>query len=181
MKREDLKALGLEDSVIDTIMAENGKDIEKHKKDAETATLKATGLETQLTDVNKKMESFKDLDVDAIKKEASDWKVAAEKAKTDAQEAIDKIQFDHALDGALSGAKAKSSKAVKALLDMGGLKINNGEIVGLKEQLEKIKTDNDYLFESEEGTPTIVKGTPGASVTGDAAVRTAMGLPPLKE
>ncbi len=35
MKREFLKNLGLEDEVIDKIMAENGKDIEKAKGDLE--------------------------------------------------------------------------------------------------------------------------------------------------
>ena len=33
MKRDFLKDLGLEDEVINKIMTENGKDIEKHKAD----------------------------------------------------------------------------------------------------------------------------------------------------
>ena len=33
MKRDFLKELGLTDEQIDSIMSENGKDIEKHKRD----------------------------------------------------------------------------------------------------------------------------------------------------
>lgn len=187
MKREDLKALGLEESVIDTIMADNGKDIEKHKKDNEALQVKLTRVETQLTDATKKFASFEGLDIEAIKKEAADWKVAAKKAEDDGKATVEKLQFSHALDGALTGAKSKNSKAVKALLEMEGLKMNNGEIVGLNEQLTKIKTESPYLFddvEAEMGKPYFAGksgGTAGGKgATEDAAMRSAMGLPPLE-
>lgn len=89
----------------------------------------------------------------------------AEKAKADADKQISQMKFDYALSAALTGAKAKNAKAVKALLDMDGLKFNDndGKIVGLDEQLAQIKTDNDYLFESDEPAPEFVKGTNGGS------------------
>ena len=37
MKREYLKELGLEDEIIDKVLAENGKDIEREKGKAEAA------------------------------------------------------------------------------------------------------------------------------------------------
>ena len=73
------------------------------------------------------------------------------------------MKFDYVLSAALTGAKAKNPKAVKALLDMDGLKFNDGKIVGLDEQLAQIKADNDYLFESDEPAPEFVKGTNGGS------------------
>ena len=172
MKTEFLKSLNLSQEVIDKIMAENGKDIAVEQKKAEKVIqerdsykLKAEYLETQVNDANTEIQKFKDMDIDGIKKAADDWKETAEKAKADADKQISQMKFDYALSAALTGAKAKNTKAVKALLDMDGLKFNDndGKIVGLDEQLAQIKTDNDYLFESDEPAPEFVKGTNGGS------------------
>lgn len=170
MKTEFLKSLNLSQEVIDKIMSENGKDIAVEQKKAEKAIqerdsykLKAESLETQVNDANTEIQKFKDMDIDGIKKAADDWKETAEKAKADADKQISQMKFDYALSAALTGAKAKNAKAVKALLDMDGLKFNDGKIVGLDEQLAQIKTDNDYLFESDEPAPEFVKGTNGGS------------------
>lgn len=170
MKTEFLKSLNLSQEVIDKIMAENGKDIAVEQKKAEKVIqerdsykLKAESLETQVNDANTEIQKFKDMDIDGIKKAADDWKETAEKAKADADKQISQMKFDYALSAALTGAKAKNAKAVKALLDMDGLKFNDGKIVGLDEQLAQIKADNDYLFESDEPAPEFVKGTSGGS------------------
>ena len=170
MKTEFLKSLNLSQEVIDKIMAENGKDIaveqEKAKKvtqERDSYKLKAESLETQVNDANTEIQKFKDMDIDGIKKAADEWKEKAEKAQADANKQISEMKFDYALSAALTGAKAKNAKAVKALLDMDGLKFNDGKIVGLDEQLAQIKTDNDYLFESDEPAPEFVKGTNGGS------------------
>ena len=170
MKTEFLKSLNLSQDVIDKIMAENGKDIAVEQKKAEKVIqerdsykLKAESLETQVNDANTEIQKFKDMDIDGIKKAADDWKETAEKAKADADKQISQMKFDYALSAALTGAKAKNAKAVKALLDMDGLKFNDGKIVGLDEQLAQIKADNDYLFESDEPAPEFVKGTNGGS------------------
>ena len=172
MKTEFLKSLNLSQEVIDKIMAENGKDIAVEQKKAEKVIqerdsykLKAESLETQVNDANTEIQKVKDMDIDGIKKAADDWKETAEKAKADADKQISQMKFDYALSAALTGAKAKNTKAVKALLDMDGLKFNDndGKIVGLDEQLAQIKTDNDYLFESDEPAPEFVKGTNGGS------------------
>lgn len=170
MKTEFLKSLNLSQEVIDKIMAENGKDIAVEQKKAEKVIqerdsykLKAESLETQVNDANTEIQKFKDMDIDGIKKAADDWKETAEKAKADADKQISQMKFDYALSAALTEAKAKNAKAVKALLDMDGLKFNDGKIVGLDEQLAQIKADNDYLFESDEPAPEFVKGTNGGS------------------
>lgn len=170
MKTEFLKGLNLPQEVIDKIMAENGKDIAAEQKKAEKITqerdsykLKAENLETQVNDANAEIQKFKDMDVEGIKQAAEDWKEKAEKAKSDADAQISEMKFDYALTAELTGAKAKNAKAVKALLDMDGLKLNDGKIIGLDEQLSQIKTENDYLFESDEPAPKIMSGTHGGS------------------
>ena len=74
------------------------------------------------------------------------------KYKTDTEslnQKLSQLQFDNALDVALMGAKAKNVKAVKALLDIEKIKFDNGQLLGLNEQLEAIKKDNDYLFDTQ--------------------------------
>lgn len=182
MKREDLKTLDLPDETIDAIMKLHGKDVEIHKSQLVEAEKQAGALQGQLDEANKAIEGFRVLDVDGIKAAADDWKTKAEQAKTEAAEAIQKLKFDHALESALAQAKAKNPKAVKALLDPAGMKLNeaDGSVVGLAEQLEKVKSENDYLFDSEKQALKIVAGASGKAVNLDSvavAARKAAGLP----
>ena len=109
MKTDFLKELGLEQSVIDKIMAENGKDVESHKQRFDVEKARADGLQTQLAEANKQIESFKGMDIDGIKKNADDYKAKYEAAEKKAKEDLDALRFDHALDSALSGSKARSA------------------------------------------------------------------------
>jgi len=158
MKREDLKAMGLTDEQIDKVMAENGKDVEKAKGDLATKETELENAKEQLKTANETIESYKSMDIDSIKQSAEEYKTKFEEAQKQAKADMEKLQFDHALENALTGSKAKNVKAVQALLDLEGLKFNDGDIVGLKDQLEKIKEENDYLFEIDEPsdpTPSI--------------------------
>ena len=179
MKREFLTGLGVAEDVIDKIMAENGKDIEAVKsKYADYDALK-----TQLAEANGKIEEFGKLDFDGVKKMADDYKAKFEEAQAESKKQIEAMQFNHALENALSGAKAKNVKAVRALLETDKLKLNkDGSLTGLTEQLDKLKSENDYLFEAEkkEDVPQFLGGSSGGSPASDEdAVRAVMGLPPL--
>jgi hypothetical protein len=184
MKREDLKKLlgeSVADDVIDKIMAEHGKDIEKHKTDIGTLTTERDGLKAQLSDASKQIESFKGMDIEGVKKSADEWKAKAEQATRDAEAQVSKLKFDYALESALTGAKARNTKSVTALLNTELLKLaEDGSVSGLKEQLEKIQTEHDYLFVSDSPAPKIVTGGNNKQITSDAvldAARKAAGLP----
>jgi uncharacterized coiled-coil DUF342 family protein len=183
-----LTKLGLTDEkIIDAIMDAHGKDIEKHKTAAETAKASADALQAQLTEAGTTIEGFKKLDVEGIKVAANEWKAKAEQAQADAAKQISSLKFDHALDGALVGAKAHNTKAVKALLDIEQLRkaFNeaDGSIPGLDDQLKKVKESDGYQFESDTPNPKIVIGGQNKSVLSDAGVdaaRKAAHLPPAK-
>ena len=170
MKREDLKALGLEETAIDSIMALHGKGIESLKSNIATLQSEADTLKTQLAEAGTAIESFKAMKPDELKAAADEWKAKAEKAQTDAAAQLAQVKFDHALETALNGAKVKNVKAVTALLSKDALKYNeaDGTIVGLNEQIDKIKSENDYLFADTKPAPQIVKGGNNQSVVGDA-------------
>jgi small-conductance mechanosensitive channel len=151
MKREFLEELKLEKELIDKIMAENGKDIEAEKAKVTTKSAEIDGLKTQLNEANKQIESFKGMDIEGIKKAADEYKTKAEQAEVEAKKQIEKLQFEYSLESELQKAGARNPKTVKALLNMESLKNADGAIIGLKEQLEKLKTDEAYLFNAETG------------------------------
>jgi len=184
MNAKDLIKLGLTEELADQIVVLHGKDIEAHKSKLATTQAELDGVKAQLTEAGVTIEGFKKLDIEGVKKSADEWKTKAEQVQAEAAKQIASLRFDHALDGALTGAKAKNAKAVKALLKADDLKLGeDGSIVGLKDQLEKIKSENDYLFENETPQPKIVMGGQSKSVLSDGlvdAARKAAGLPPLK-
>ena len=73
--------------------------------------------ETQLADANKTIAGYKEMDIDAIRKSAADWQAKAEQAQKDADARVAAVQFDAKLDGAITKAKGRNGKAIKALVD----------------------------------------------------------------
>ena len=145
MNKDFLIAQGVPEANVEAIMAEHGKSVQAEQAKANTEKVRADGLETQLQTANTKLEGYDPA-----------WKETMKKEKASAQEEIEKLKFGYAIEAALKENKAKNNKAVMALLDMKGLKQNGDSIVGLSEQLESIKKENDYLFESEEKPPKFV-------------------------
>lgn len=98
MKREFLKGLGLEDTVIDQIMDENGKDINKANEKVKTLEAEVNNTKELLTNANKEIDSYKSMDIDAIKKSAEDYKTKFETAEKDYQAKISEMEYNNKLD-----------------------------------------------------------------------------------
>ena len=160
MKREFLQNIKIGDQVltkeiIDAIMDENGKDIEAAKKPfADYDDIKG-----QLTEANKTIEGFKAMDIDGIKKAADEWKAKAEKAEQDAAAKIADMEFNGLLDTAITTAKGKNAKAIRALLDVDVLKASKNQSDDIKAALEALKKDSGYLFEDDKTPPPYAQGT----------------------
>lgn len=60
---------------------------------------------------------------------------------------LKQADFDHALDQALSTARARNPKAVRGLLNMKELSFEGETVEGLEEQLKAIRQSDPYLFE----------------------------------
>lgn len=153
MKREFLKGLGLADDVIDKVMEENGKDVEKTKSDLkakgtelETKTKETETLQGQLKTANKQIEDFKEMDIEGIKKASNDYKEKYEKAKEDAEKEIEGLKFNHAIENALNKAGAKNAKAARALLDVEVLRKSKNTDKDIETAIEGLKETDGYLF-----------------------------------
>ena len=68
---------------------------------------------------------------------------------------------------ALTNAGAKNNIAVKALLKMENIKMDNDKVIGLTEQIEELKKTNDYLFKIEEKAPPAPAGITPANPNGN--------------
>lgn len=144
---------------------------------------KHDALATQLTEVKKtlgerdgQLAELKKLEPEKLQARITELEAKNAADKTAADQRITAMEFDSALGTALAGAKAKNVKAVSALLNHDGLKLTDGAIVGLKEQLDKIKSENAYLFEPEPsgGSGFSGKNPPGGDATARDAIREAM-------
>ena len=98
--------------------------------------------DTQLADLSKNNKNNEGL-LNQIK----DLQALNKQTTTDYENKINQMQFDYALEGALTNAKSKNNKALKALLNMNSIKYQEGKLEGLQEQIEALQKDASYLFD----------------------------------
>ena len=127
---------------------------------------------------------------DEYKAQIDKLKDEAKKAEEAHKATITQMKRDSAIESALTSAKARNTKAVRALLDEGKLVLNeDGTLSGLKEQIEAVKKDNAFLFDSSDddnggggnggGKPFFGGSNPKGGASGDAlrdAMFSAAGL-----
>lgn len=150
MKKEDLIALGLTEEQADKVVEGYGQMVPKTRLDDKIKEVK--DLSTQISDRDKQLEELKpkaagnEALLEQIQKLQDDAKVALEAYEKKTQEQ----SYNFALDSALSGAKVKNVKAIKALLDSEKIKLDGDKLSGLDEQLVALKTSDAYLFDVEQ-------------------------------
>lgn len=141
------------------------------KADADNLQGQITTLTGQLGDANKKLEGYD-----------PDWRNKAENDR----KALEKQQFDFAIERSLSAHKPRNAKAVLALIDRDKLKFAAGEVIGLDKQLEDLKKAEDTAFLFGEAEQPATKktgmshqnngdGAPGKTDAANAALRALFG------
>lgn len=170
MKKEDFIALGISDELAkkcaDASADELKNFIPKARFDEVNGEKKK--LEADLGERDAKLEQLKTSagDLETLKKQVSDFQKEI-KAKDEAHAAeVKKLKVDAAVDAALSGAKAKNSVAVRALLkDLDKADFNDdGTVKGLADQIKDIKKSDPYLFDSDApAVPKLRGAVPGES------------------
>ena len=153
MIQEIFKNNGLNEAQITNIlnsMKEAKVYTTKHENiDERYNKLKAqkTELETQKTELEAQIKE-RDTQLADLSKSNKDNEGLLNQIK-DLQALNKQIQFDYALEGALTNAKSKNNKALKALLNMDNIKYQEGKLEGLQEQIEALQKDASYLFDLE--------------------------------
>lgn len=161
MTRKQLEDLGLTKEQADSVMKINGDDIENAKGTAATEIknlqTEVEGLKTQVGDRDKQLETLKASAGDNadLKKQIEDLQTENATAKATHESELNQLKIDFAVEKALTGAKAKNIKAVKALLELDDAKLDkDGNVKGLAEQIEKLTSGDDtkFLFEAQKQT-----------------------------
>lgn len=161
MTRKQLEDLGLTKEQADSVMKINGDDIENAKGTAATEIknlqTEIDGLKTQVGDRDKQLETLKASAGDNadLKKQIEDLQTENATAKANHESELNQLKIDFAVEKALTGAKAKNIKAVKALLELNDAKLDkDGNVKGLAEQIEKLTSGDDtkFLFEAQKQT-----------------------------
>lgn len=161
MTRKQLEDLGLTKEQADSVMKINGDDIENAKGTAATEIknlqTEVEGLKTQVGDRDKQLETLKASAGDNadLKKQIEDLQTENATAKANHESELNQLKIDFAVEKALTGAKAKNIKAVKALLELNDAKLDkDGNVKGLAEQIEKLTSGDDtkFLFEAQKQT-----------------------------
>lgn len=159
MTRKQLEDLGLTKEQVDSVMKINGDDIENAKGTAATEIknlqTEVEGLKTQVSDRDKQLETLKTSAGDnaELKKQIEDLQTENATAKANHESELNQLKINFAVEKALTGAKAKNIKAVKALLELEDAKLDkDGNVKGLAEQIEKLTTGDDtkFLFEAQK-------------------------------
>lgn len=173
MTKKQLEDLGLSKQQIDSVMKINEDDIKNEKSNSLTQIqnlqTENDGLKNQVSDRDKQLETLKTSagDNEALTKQIADLQAENTKAKESYEAEMNQLKVDFAVEKALSEAKAKNIKAVKALLDLSDAKFDKeGNVKGLQEQIEKLVAADDtkFLFEAAQQTQQIFKGfQPGVS------------------
>lgn len=161
MNREELKALGLSDEQIEKVMAAHGKVVNTTKQELDSVTTERDNLKGQLADRDTQLEDLKKQATgnEDLQKQIQQLQDDNEKIKNEYETKIQEQAFEHSLEKALSGAKVRNPKAVKALLDIEKIKVDGDKLLNLDDQLESLKKSDPYLFAEEKpGGPSFSTG-----------------------
>lgn len=167
-----LKAAGVEDSKVDSLIGDVNKELPKHfvpksqyndaaeaKKQAEKDRDTVNG---QLEELKKAAGASEDLKAEITRLQGENTK-----AKTEYENSLKDMTLTNAINSALSG-KVHNEAVVQGLIKKDKLVIgDDGKVVGLDEQLTALKTSDAYLFKPE--------GNGGAGGGGNGGFRVGGG------
>lgn len=182
MKREFLEGLKLEKETIDNIMSEYGKSLNQSKNEIDNLTKERDSLKTQIEDANKQIQSYKDMDIDSIKKSAEDWETKYNdlvKAQDDAKKESIRNERTNAFFNEVKFASESAKAGVIAAFNQKDFKYDEetNKFLGASEWLEDLKTKDSGAFLSDVANPKFTTNptAPNNDSTTDE-LREAMGL-----
>lgn len=162
MKKEELVKLGLDEETAEKIAnasAEELKGFVPKSRFDEVNNAKKTAEDT-VKERDQQIESLKSAgNVDDLKQQITTLQ-NENKAKDEAHAAeLLKVRIDSDVEAALTEAKAKNHKAVKALLDLEKAELgDDGKVKGLREQIAALTKAEDSKFMFNAVTAPKMKG-----------------------
>ena len=155
MKTEDLKAQGLTEEQISFVMAENGKDIGKVKKDLENMTVERDKEKSRADTAEETLKGFDGVDVEGLNKSIADWKKKAEDAEKDYKQKLADRDFNDLVSAEIAKANGLNKKAIMALLDVDTLKDSKNQKDDVACAIKALAEadDSKMLFKAADNKP----------------------------
>lgn len=152
MKTEDLKSKGLTEEQIAYVLAENGKDIKKFQTENANLTEERDQLKQRAETAEETLKKFDGLDPENAKKELETWKQKAKDLEKDYADKIAQRDFDDSVKEAITAAKGKNAKAIRALLDTETLMKSKNQKADIEKAIADLKAaeDSSFLFTDEQ-------------------------------
>ena len=150
MKTDFLKNLGItEQSVLDQIMAENGRDVEKVRNELNLAKQQVTDLQGQLNTKTTELNTLKDStkDYENLQNQITQLTTDKTNLQNELNTKVAQLTKQYETENKVRDAKAKNIKAVMALLDPNK---------DTDEQLTALKAGEDTAFlfgDTHSGSP----------------------------
>ena len=166
MTKEELLELGLSEEQITGVFKLNGLAIEGLKSTNSVLEKENEQLKSQISEANEKIENFKGLDIETIKKEAEEYKTKFEKANSENEETLNQIKLEFDIEKAVLKSGARNEKAVKSLLDVEELKTSKNFKDDLEKQIKNLQEKESYLFKSENPRMKVVGKSNGTLESG---------------
>lgn len=181
------KKKDFEKAVLENYKTQTDYDNQTKKLDAANETIKAN--DTAMKDLQTQLDGFKDVDVTGLNKRISDLEEEKKNIQKDYDSKIADRDFSDLVKESIAAAKGKNPKAIMALLDVNALKASKNQKEDIAVALKTLTEaeDSKMLFGEPEpnpvGTGNLIGQvkTGGGSNADDAAMRAAMGLPPVSE
>ncbi|MGN0304755.1 MAG: phage scaffolding protein [Lachnospiraceae bacterium] len=175
-----------EKAVLENYKTVTDYDNQTQKLNAANDTIKAN--DTVMKDLQTKLNAFKDVDVSELNATIETLKTEKANIQKDYEDKIADRDFNDLIKDAISSAKGKNAKAITALLDVDTLKASKNQKEDIAAALKTLSEAEDSKMLFGEPDPSAVgTGDPIGVVTkpgrqdSDAAMREAMGLPPIQE
>lgn len=181
------KKKDFEKTVLENYKTMTDYDNQTKKLDAANDTIKANDI--AMKDLQGKLDGFKDVDVSGLNQTIKTLQTEKENIQKDYDAKIADRDFNDLVKESIAAVNGRNTKAITALLDVETLKASKNQKEDIAAALKALTEaeDSKMLFGEPEPKPAgtgnligRVNGSGGAS-TEEAAMRAAMGLPPVSE
>ena len=162
MTREFLEEKGITDKeVINAILNKFHDGVKEYKEKAEkyeTVEAENKNLKEQITERDKDLKELKKIDVKEMQNKIDELENKNKSMKEESDKQLLETKKNLLIENSLISSKAKNLKAIKGLLDMEKITVENDSIKGLDEQINALKQSDSYLFNVEQQTKTVDLG-----------------------
>lgn len=143
MKLEELTKLGIPEDTAKQVVAMNEAEVSAEAKKLTDKEAELTMAADKIKELTETVKKFDGVDVEKMKSELADWskKYAEDTAA---------LKLDNALAKALSTCGARDADIVGKLLDRSIINLDGDKLIGVSEQLERLKTEKAFLFGSAD-------------------------------